>query len=94
MSYVYLVSAGSDGPVKIGVSNSPFARLKEIQTGNPTSLELAAMWPTFTRSEAFYVERHVLSDAVLFRLQGEWIDADPEFVSTMVRKHLEDALFL
>lgn len=37
---VYLIQSGDNGPVKIGVANSPSQRLAQLQTGNPEKLNL------------------------------------------------------
>lgn len=40
MSYVYFIGESDDGPVKIGVSRDPVARLRGMQTGNPRRLRI------------------------------------------------------
>jgi hypothetical protein len=76
MSFVYLISAGEDGPVKVGVSDSPECRLSGLQSGNPIKLYIAAKWKMPDRRSAFNIERAVLDEMKAYRLVGEWIDAD------------------
>lgn len=39
-SYVYIISEGDDGPVKIGLAKDPIARVRTMQTGNPRRLRI------------------------------------------------------
>lgn len=70
-SYVYFVGTSSlsvgISVVKIGISKNPWARLAELQTGNPEKLQVVATVKTDRSSE---VEIHdILKDA---RVNGEW----------------------
>jgi hypothetical protein len=76
VSYVYLISAGERGPVKVGVSNRPEARLMELQSGNHLKLHIAAKWQMPDRNSAFAIERAVLDEMKPYRMVGEWVDAD------------------
>lgn len=53
--------------VKIGVAADPNARLKELQTGNPFKLKIAATIPGHFATEK---ELHRIFER--FRLKGEW----------------------
>jgi hypothetical protein len=78
MTFLYVISEGDSGPVKIGVSSNPEYRLVALQTGNPRPLSLFWTKRFGRRSAAFDVEReaHVfMSD---MRQAGEWFDADPK----------------
>ena len=39
-SFVYLIGEADNGPLKIGVSKDPIARLRTMQTGNPRRLRI------------------------------------------------------
>lgn len=39
-SFLYVISEGAEGPIKIGRSRNPGARLCELQTGNARRLRL------------------------------------------------------
>lgn len=84
MSFVYLISSGEDGPVKVGVSDNPESRLSGLQSGNPVKLHIAAKWKMPSRKAAFDVERAVLDDFGSSRLMGEWIDGDEYGVRAMI----------
>jgi len=73
-SYVYIIRAGEkkSGPVKIGVSDDAYARLKTLQTGNHQRLHLIAHFECKDRDHAFSLEKtihEILKDQRLF---GEW----------------------
>lgn len=84
MSFVYLVSTGEDGPVKVGVSDNPESRLSGLQSGNPVKLHIAAKWKMPSRQAAFDVERAVLDDCGLHRLIGEWIDGPEDGIRALI----------
>jgi hypothetical protein len=93
MSYVYLLSEGERGPVKVGVANDPISRMQMLPTGNPKTLRLVHSWAMFTRDEAFKVERLVLDEMAPYRLRGEWIDADEFGMKWLVAEHVDTVLF-
>lgn len=66
-AWVYFIQAGQDGPIKIGVSDSVFDRLKALQTGNPEPLRLIAAVIGDTQDELALHRRFRRQ-----RLIGEW----------------------
>ncbi len=66
MSYIYLIKCSELNLFKIGVSNSPVKRLKQIQTGCPYNLEIA--W-TFKSNFSFKLEK-----SIHINLQSKKID--------------------
>lgn len=70
--YVYVVGTSWSTAVKIGFSKNPWARAKELQTGNASKVEVLAHFRCSTNSE---VELHdVLAE---FRHAGEWFNLKP-----------------
>lgn len=73
-SYLYLISEGSEGPIKVGISNNPASRLScLLQTGNPRPLKILATY-RFLASQVSEVETMFhfdFADKVIF---GEWLD--------------------
>lgn len=68
--YVYFVGTIKiGGPIKIGISKNPWARIGELQTSYPDKLALLASFKTRGPSEA---DLHVL--LARFRRQGEWFN--------------------
>ena len=61
MRYLYLCSCDDGRYLKIGVSNDPEKRLKEMQTGNPIGLDMTS---------AYSFEGPLVSDANIGRLEG------------------------
>lgn len=43
MTFVYAIASAKSGPVKIGYSQDPQERLKQLQTGNPERLHILAV---------------------------------------------------
>lgn len=57
--YVYLIQSGNKpkSPVKVGMSNNPEKRIKQLQTGNPVLLRLVLSIKCESRSHAFRLEK-------------------------------------
>jgi hypothetical protein len=73
--YVYVIQWGEDGPVKIGMANSPDQRLADLQCANWMELRLIAVVPFRTGSRLVEKKAHEL--AAEDRLRGEWFDLHP-----------------
>lgn len=95
-SYVYVIRAGKNNPVKIGVAKKPLVRLKTLQTGNPQTLRLLLVVPGGERLEAAL--HHRFAEYRLDR--SEWfygdgvaqiIDFVTDLASEMVRSHAKGA---
>ena len=74
-SWVYFVRRGETGPIKIGWSKSPAARIAQLQTGQDVKLSLLATAPGGCREESALHARFSAS-----RLMGEWFRATPWLV--------------
>lgn len=99
-SFVYLVGE-PDGPVKIGISKDPIARLRTMQTGNPRRLRIEYVligdMPTEKLLHEFW-EPHAISSLASRSLPGsapgtEWFKADARaellpIIETAVRYQL------
>jgi hypothetical protein len=75
MNYIYLIADTEHRWVKIGVSNDPFRRLRELNSGQaPFPLELLACFATSPRPDAYVVEGfiHKLLKAKGLHSHGEW----------------------
>jgi len=73
VSYLYVISekAKDDGPVKLGISNNPDKRLKQLQTAFPGVLEVR--YKTAVPSDKVKIfERLLHRDMSFLRLRGEW----------------------
>lgn len=70
ISYIYIISNGSD--YKIGVSVNPINRLKQLRTGCPDKLELMATYP-LPKSKVYQLEK-LCHNAIRshYRKRGEW----------------------
>lgn len=77
---VYLVHAKKAEAVKIGFSESPRARISDIQTACPEILDVLAVIPGGALAER---KLHVRYDYL--RLHGEWFRAAPELLKCAAR---------
>ena len=70
-SFVYIVRAEGDSPVKVGRAVDVPKRISTLQTGNPRRLELLRVMPGGVELEA---QLHLrLRES---RMQGEWFDGE------------------
>lgn len=72
--YVYIIQSGNKPkhPVKIGMSDNPEGRVKQLQTGNPVELRLLVIFKCDSRAHAFNLE-HTLHKLLNSRhISGEW----------------------
>lgn len=67
--YVYFIQAFSGGPIKIGYSENPKARLASIQTSHYERLDLVGV----VRAER-RLEQRLHEDLSEWRLSGEWFE--------------------
>ncbi|MFI8573505.1 GIY-YIG nuclease family protein [Stenotrophomonas bentonitica] len=78
-TYLYLFMArDSDGPmyVKVGVSDDPYGRVTQVQTGCPIKICRAAMMKCMSRDQARKVELAVHLDLAHYASSGEWFRFD------------------
>lgn len=73
-SFVYLIQGVSTGMLKIGVSNNPELRVKQMQTGSPD--ELVLVYTSLVCSNAFAIEAEVHEHFAEYRDKGEWFNSD------------------
>ncbi|KFC62759.1 T5orf172 domain protein [Devosia sp. LC5] len=78
--FVYLICSQIDGnlkgPCKIGISDKPHKRLKQVQTGSPHKLTLAFTFRVWERSWASFSEASFHASHREKRMHGEWFDMD------------------
>ena len=80
-TYVYVIGSDDDGPVKIGVSAEPLARMRDLQTSNPHKLSLLVKIRGSREDETALHQRFAAS-----RLTGEWFSR-----STTIRDFVTEA---
>ena len=69
--YVYAIRNNHTGRIKLGISENPERRLKELQTGNDCELELLAYREAANR---FKDEKAIHNRHQHLRVRGEWFD--------------------
>jgi hypothetical protein len=70
-TFIYVIAADTDGPVKIGFSKNPDKRLRQLQTGFPETLVLHHVQP-FEPGRAKLVEKLIHKAVAYKRTKGEW----------------------
>lgn len=76
-TYIYVIGH-VDGPVKVGISINPSARIRELQVGCHFTLQLLHQRACRSRQEAFRRERDFHAVYAGDRLSGEWFNIDAE----------------
>jgi uncharacterized membrane protein YccC len=73
---IYAIRRGQCGPIKIGMSNEPQTRLRNLQTAVAEQLHLLAVIDGDEQ-----VERDLHRRFEKYRLHGEWFSPNPEVLS-------------
>jgi hypothetical protein len=79
MKKIYII--GHETAFKIGFSEHPEQRLKEIQTGNENQLEILF---EMERKDACQLEKHLHRKFGKSRKMGEWFDRDTVTVQQVI----------
>lgn len=82
-AFIYVIGK-AEGPVKVGASGNPLARLTALQTGCPFKLRLLHQRECADRATAF--EHEEIFGAVCddLRMVGEWFDMPAERAARIV----------
>lgn len=96
-TYVYIIgtateSGGVKGPVKIGVTSSPDARLATLSTGSPRALTFACVVGANSRDVAHFLENAMHQKFADRRLNGEWFDIGVGVATQMLIDIFDDCL--
>ena len=70
--FVYIIENVDNGAIKIGVGNDPNKRLKQLQTGSVSELEL--VYQSNVCSNAFDIEAECHHHFEEYHIRGEWYD--------------------
>jgi len=90
--YVYVIGV-DQGPVKVGISNNPLARLSVLRTGSPFDLKLIYFREARSREHAHQHERNFHEDYADKRLSGEWFDMPGDFAAEGVDISFDTELY-
>ena len=71
MNKIYLIKSLNDGFYKIGVSKNPNKRLIELQTGNPSPVEILYLYES---KLAYKIENSLHNRYSYCKTHGEWFD--------------------
>lgn len=90
--YVYVIATVIDGeacaPVKVGMSNTPLARLRELQTASPHKLTLTTMMLCPHRRAARDLEAGIHGLLSPWSLSGEWFNVPPIYAAGAIATEL------
>lgn len=75
---IYFIQSGTDGPIKIGYSQDPTNRLKQLQTGSPKKLKLLC-----AVEGGFELERRLHDSLCQYHLNNEWYHPVKEITQTL-----------
>ena len=83
---IYFIQSGRDGPIKIGVSDDPVARLRELQSASPRRLTIIGC-----RGGWHPLESRLHARFSRLRTDGgqEWFESDPELLD-YIDEHTTD----
>lgn len=68
---LYILQCRKTFAIKIGISNDPIARMRNLQTGYPFDLSLLGV---FGGCDARTIERHLHQALSRWQLRGEWFE--------------------
>lgn len=93
--YVYLISCGDNDirPTKVGVSDDPYKRIKELQTGNPRKLKIEIIIECVDRNHAFNLEKTIHEVLFKRRLQGEWFSMSGHKAMKVINRIANDPAY-
>ncbi len=81
--WLYAIAVDPLGPFKVGISQKPTIRVRELQTGNHLKLQVFCMMPLWDRAEACHFEASFHKIHSNKRIEGEWFSLSLiEVVST------------
>jgi hypothetical protein len=87
MSFIYVIAAVHSectGPVKLGLSNDPDRRVRQLQTGHAEELHVFYRQPV-EQDKVHLYERMLHRDNRHHRLRGEWFNMTVEHAICYVK---------
>lgn len=81
---IYFIRAVESGKIKIGESDNPVARIKQLKTGSPEKLEILGVI-----SGGRYREKDLHKKFKQYQVRGEWFKSNPE-LTKFIREYIKD----
>lgn len=85
-THLYLLQEGDAGPCKVGISRNALWRRADLQSGNPRTLHLRALFIAPDRRDAILAEASTLEHFAVAHLTGEWLDVGPETLAAFIQE--------
>ena len=82
--FVYIIKNLDSSNIKIGVGSNPSKRLKQLQTGSDSELEL--IYQSYVCSNAFDIENLMHNKFKENHIRGEWYKINPDEVIKELEK--------
>jgi len=90
--FIYAIGR-EDGPIKIGISANPWARVLDLQTACPFKIELIHARECGDRPRAMGIERTLHRTFEVERLEGEWFNINDQLAVERIDDAIEIAEF-
>ncbi len=84
---VYFIQCGHNGPVKIGKSDEPLARLRALQSANPYELKLI----NGIDGASIVEEKLIQKRFQHLRIRGEWYHFDPAMIDCTIEVQIKES---
>ena len=81
--YVYLIRCGDSSFYKIGVSENPIERLRDLQAATPYPLSLVVTCNFASKIVARQAETDAHRQLDKHRMNGEWFDLTPKMAQQL-----------
>src|SRR3954470_2408881 len=75
-TWIYFIQAGTDGPVKIGITRNPRRRLASLQQANAEELRVLGLYRCYRLEE-----RQLHDELAPACIRGEWFEPTPSVLS-------------
>lgn len=88
MTQIYVIATENATICKIGISDNPAARLKQLQTGNAEILKIHHTVELGSRRKAELIESLIHKNNSTHRMKGEWFNMSIDDAIAEVDFHL------
>lgn len=86
---IYFIQAGENGPIKIGQSDNPEERLKQLQTANYQELKL--LWIYDDTDDEVYTESNLHEELSHLKIRGEWYSSERGEIKKFIHDYLRNS---
>lgn len=84
-NYIYFIQEGNTHLYKVGRTNDPAKRLKELQTGNPRKLNMYHIIECYNMSAACRLELNLHKYLAGQKVLNEWYKLDKKHIKEIIK---------